>query len=519
MERCVRDTVEGDDPSMSENKNEKEPFYYTSMLNLRFNLVRANGGVLTAILILLLGSPTLYAQWSNPPSDEIVIRGGWLFDGINNTRRQNKGIVIREGKIVEIDAKLKGKALKATNVVDLSDSETILPGMIDLHAHYNFDLVDVGRVEEVVNNGIIFLANGVTSTWSAGEYYPERVLRQRDLIDSAKAIGPRLFASGPYFGGFRCEYSVKTAADNCSAWPNDITEEEMRAEVDKWAEQGVVSIKIKQATPGETKILIEQAHKHGMTTTGHLANYEWEYDVHPRDAILMGLDRLEHQITLGSGGPESADMEQMIDLILQYQVYYDANLQMYGGINLRKELGADMVWTNEAKYFTPYAQTLLEKRGDPPPESDVAEYAQRVLELNKLYEAGGENLLIVGTDEPVYTTLLPGFAFHRELLAMVHAGLPNITVLKAATINGANALGVADKLGSIEPGKLADLLVIKGNPFEDIKATRNIELVIKGGVIYYPEILLKSAEGMIGPQGPDDHDDWELHIEPLRPAK
>ena len=412
----------------------------------------------TAALILLLVFSTAYAQWSDPPSDEIVIRGGWLFDGISNTRRQNTGIVIRGGKIVEVDADLQGKVLTATSVVDLTDSETVLPGMIDLHAHYNFDLVDVGRVEEVVYNGIIFLANGVTSTWSAGEYYPERVLRQRDLVDSGKATGPRLFVSGPYFGGFRCEYSIKTAADDCSAWPNDITEEEIRAEVDKWAEQGVVSIKIKQATPGETKILIEQAHKHGMTTTGHLSNYEGEYDVHPRDAILMGLDRLEHQITLGSGGQESAEMEQMIDLILKHQVYYDANLQMYGGINLRKELGTDMVWTNEGKYFTPYAQALLEKRGDPPPESDVAEYAQRVLELNKLYESGGENLLIVGTDEPVYTTLLPGFAFHRELLAMVHAGLPNIAVLKAATINGANALGIGDKLGSIEPGKLADLL-------------------------------------------------------------
>ena len=97
---------------MSENKNEKEPFYYTSMLNLRFNLVRANGVVLMAILILLLVSSTLNAQWSNSPSDEIVIRGGWLFDGISNTRRQNTGIVIRGGKIVEIDADLQGNPLQ-----------------------------------------------------------------------------------------------------------------------------------------------------------------------------------------------------------------------------------------------------------------------------------------------------------------------------------------------------------------------------------------------------------------------
>ena len=470
----------------------------------------------TAALVLLGVSATANAQWSSPSADEVIIRGGWLFDGVSDARRHNSGIVIRDGRFVEIDADLPEGVLTAAMVIDLDESSTILPGLIDLHAHYNLDLVDDGRAEEVVYNGIIFLANGVTSTWSAGEYYPERVLERRNLVDAGEAIGPRFFASGPYFGAFRCEYSIKTAADDCPAWPNDITEEEIRAEVDKWTEQGVVSIKIKQATPGEASVLIDQAHKRGMTTTGHLANYEGKYDVHLRDAILMGIDRVEHQITLGSGGPQSAEMETMIELILEHQVYYDANLQMYGGINLRKELDPDMVWTDEAKYFTPYAQKLLEKRGPPPPESDAAEFAQRVLELKRLYESGGASLLIVGTDEPVYTSLLPGFAYHRELLAMVHAGLPTVTVLKAATINGAKALGVADKLGSVEPGKLADLCITRGNPLEDIKAARNVQLVIKAGEIYDPETLLQSAEGMIGPSGPDDHADWELRIEPLR---
>ncbi len=364
-------------------------------------------------ILLLLALPAV-AQWAQPSAEVVIVRGGWLFDGISDSRRPNTGLVIRDGKFAEVDADLQKQDLAAATVIELTDADTILPGMIDLHAHYNFNLVDAGRTEEVIYNGIIFLANGVTSTWSAGEYYPERVMEQRELVDSGQSAGPRLFVSGPYFGGFRCEYNIKTAADDCIGWPNDITEQEIRAEVDKWAEQGVISIKIKQATPDEAMILIDQAHKNGMTATGHLANYNVEWDVSTRDAILMGIDRVEHQMTLGSGGPGSADMPQIIDLILKHQVYYDANLQMYGGINLRNELGDAMIWTDEARFFTPYTQALLEQRGPPPPESDPAEFAQRVLELKSLHEAGGEHLLVVGTDEPVYTSLLPGFAFHRE---------------------------------------------------------------------------------------------------------
>ena len=455
-------------------------------------------------------------QWTDGQEGQLVIRGGWLFDSVSDERRPNAGIVIQDGRFVEVDADVRQKIFDTANVVDLAETDTISPGMIDLHAHYNLDLVDNGRVEEVVYNGIVFLANGVTSTWSAGEYYPERVIAQRDRIDAGESVGPRLFASGPYFGAFRCEYNIGTAADECVAWPNDITEEEIRREVDAWAEQGVVSIKIKQATPGEMKILIEQAHKHGMTTAAHLANYDWEYDVELRDAILMGLDRVEHQLTLGSGGEGSAEMPQMIDLMLTHGVYYDANLQMYGGINERRAHASQMLWTDEAKYFTPYARELLEKRGEPKPESDDAEFAQRVLELKSLFDAGGAHLLIVGTDEPVYTNLLSGFAYHRELLAMTYAGIPPAAVLKAATINGARALGVDGRLGSIEVGKLADFYVVRGNPLDDIKVARDIKLVVRDGIAYDPTELLRSAEGKIGPAGEHDHADWELEIRPLR---
>ena len=472
--------------------------------------------LLNKMMLIMFATQLVMAQRAEGQEGQLVIRGGWLFDSVSDKRRPNAGIVISGGKITAVDADVEQQVLRTANVIDLADNDTVLPGMIDLHAHYNLDLVDKGRVEEVVYNGIVFLANGVTSTWSAGEYYPERVQAQRDRIAAGESIGPRLFMSGPYFGAFRCEYNIGLASDECIGWPNDITEDEIRHEVDYWAEQGVISIKIKQATPGEMKILIEQAHKHGITTSAHLANYDWKYDVELRDAILMGLDRVEHQLTLGSGGPESAEMPEMIDLMLAHNVFYDANLQMYGGINERRTHAEEMLWTNEARFFTPYAQALLEKRGDPPPESDNEEFTQRVLELKSLFDAGGERLLVVGTDEPVYTSLLPGFAYHRELLAMTYAGIPPAAVLRAATINGARALGVDKQLGSIETSKLADLVVVRGNPLDDIKVARDIKLVVKEGAVYDPVKLLQSAEGKIGPVGPDDHADWELEIRPLQ---
>ena len=133
--------------------------------------------LITTGLCLLLTSAAVYAQWSEPSSDQIIVRGGWLFDGISDTRRHNTGIVIRDGKFAEVDADLQERVLASANVIDLTDEDTILPGMIDLHAHYNFNLVDVGRTEEVVYNGIIFLANGVTSSVrsaGAGSYVGER---------------------------------------------------------------------------------------------------------------------------------------------------------------------------------------------------------------------------------------------------------------------------------------------------------------------------------------------------------
>lgn len=470
----------------------------------------------SCVLTVLCLCPLLVsAQWSAAVENELWVTGGWLFSGNSDQREPNPGIHIRNGRIISVGGGSAASGSADRTIVELEPDWTILPGLIDLHAHYNYDLVDQGRVEEVHYTGIVFLANGVTSTWTAGEFMPERVLEHRKQIDAGQRTGPRIFNSGPYMGGFRCEYQVKTAADDCIGWPNDLSEAEIRQEVDYWADRGVRSIKIKQATPEEARVLIDQAQRRGMTTSGHLSNYEWNYDVDAREAIVMGLDRLEHNITLGNGGPRSSELDEMIDLLIKHQVYFDANLQMYGSINLRADL-PDMVWTDEGQYFTPYARELLQKRGPPPPESERAEFAQRLVELRKLYAAGGAPLLIIGTDEPVYTDMLAGFAYHRELMAMVYAGISAADVLKAATINGARALGIDEQLGTIEAGKLADLVIVRGNPLEDIKTARDVDTVIRNGEIFDAGELLSRAKDQIGPSGPEDHADWTLRVTPLR---
>ena len=128
--------------------------------------------IFIALIPLVNYAGETHAVETKAAQGSLVIRGGWLFDGVSDTRRRNSGIMIRDGKIVSVDGDIAPQDLTGANIIDLAESETILPGLIDLHAHYNANFVDRGRAEEVVHNGVIFLANGVTSTWSAGEFFP-----------------------------------------------------------------------------------------------------------------------------------------------------------------------------------------------------------------------------------------------------------------------------------------------------------------------------------------------------------
>ena len=122
--------------------------------------------------------------------------------------------------------------------------------------------------------------------------------------------------------------------------------------------------------------------------------------------------------------------------------------------------------------------------------------------IKRFFDKGGK--ITLGTDHPSVGEYIPGFSAHREMEALVSIGIPNAEVLKIATLNGAQALRKSDILGSIEIGKLADVFVVTGNPLKDIKNTRNVITVIKGGTVYDAKALLKSVEGTMGPKNEGD---------------
>jgi imidazolonepropionase-like amidohydrolase len=366
------------------------------------------------------------------------------------------------------------------------------------------------RRDEVVVQPVVYLANGVTSTFPAGEYNPEDMAALRERVDRGEQPGPRIYNSGPYFGSVRKGWN-----------PDKLPPDSIYAEVDYWVSRGVKGFKAKGIGPVQLRALIERAHQHGLTVTGHLGS-GYRGSVNPRDAILMGIDRVEHfmggdalpatrsayasLVDLDVGSPE---FHRIIQLYLKHHVYFDATLTAYGYAAKTDGDEAFVHWVDETKFLTPYMRSELKKR---PPER-VSEQFDRIYRvkpkaLEAFYDAGGKDLITLGTDHPSTGEYLPGFSAHREIFALARAGIPPAEVLKIATIHGARAIGMGDRLGTIETGKLADLFVVRGNPLEDIRNTRKVQLVMKGGVVYDPDALLKSVEGKLGPAGPADAAKW-----------
>jgi len=449
------------------------------------------------------------------PGDLIVV-GGLMWDGTGRGTVDNPGILVRDGAILAVGIEAPRDAA-GIDVVRLEAGQTVLPGLFDMHAHYAVDLLGDARVDETRVNPVIFLANGVTSTFPAGEVDPPVWDTAIALIESGELPGPRIHRSGAYFGSAR------------PGWRFDVmTEDSIRAEVDYWAARGVAGLKVKGILAPHLEPLIDQARTHGLTVTGHLDSGRGG-SVNPRTAIEWGMARIEHFLG-GDALPDTrsayASLEELdvedpetrrllleqIERFRANRVFFDATLTAYEYFgNQEPEVFED--FADERSFLTPYAREVTGERLPRTPNEQFARIYEVKHQTLKLFvDNGGDRWLTVGTDHPSWGQYLSGFSIHREMHAMTRAGVPNEVVLRAATINGARALRLDDRLGTIQEGKLADLVVVDGDPGVDITVTRDVLHVVKGGERYDPAALLDSVRGTLGPASEAEADWWRGNV-------
>jgi hypothetical protein len=334
----------------------------------------------------------------------------------------------------------------------------------------------------------------------------------RDRLSRGEVVGPRMWTAGPLIDA------------PGSIWPFAeivTSEDEIRAVVRRQAGQRVDYIKLYTGLdPALVTAAIDEAHRHGLKVIGHLGRTGWAAAARAGiDAVthtggsrpaweLLPFDRQQAFAGLYSPNPKPLLQQQVIEAVklldinapsvaslistlAEEQVEVNPNLVLYWA----SVYGSDpkMLERLEPQYADERLRQEWEGKPYPwSPPKDLQGPAIRAYAFDeqlvvKLHEAGV--LLTAGTDVSV-PWMVPGVSFHVDLQLLQAAGIPAADVLRIGTSNGALALGVSDRLGTIQEGKLADLVVLSDNPLADIANTRRIVSVMKGGEIYTPESLL-----------------------------
>ncbi len=428
----------------------------------------------------------------------IVIEGGTLIDGTGASALWGTRILIEDGRIQEIGQRGDLSIPAGARVIEAA-GKYIIPGLIDSHVHY--DMPWLHR---------LYLANGVTTVRDLGGSI-ERLVTLREEISVGNLMAPRMFISGmPINPG-----SVRAMNLNSS-----------REMAEKLVEAGVDGIKVTGYTTDELREIVEVAHANGLIVYGHTGPKRGNRGPGARLAIEAGLDGIEHAL----GILEDA-MDQAVPVPADYDPFDSSHIFRYWYGRMHTVVNSTTVgelvqlMVEEDVYFAPTLNNFMRnfvQRNTPEVESDPnlkyipedepdrfgrfteedRQEWRKTMELMKeatykFHEAGG--LLINGTDSP--GAALPGWSLHQEMELFVEAGLTPMEALLATTLNNAKVLGKEDELGTIEAGKYADLIILDADPLLDISNTQEIHLVIKGGLVLYPDVLLEENLEQFGARG------------------
>jgi hypothetical protein len=451
------------------------------------------------------------------PAGRIAITHLRIIDGTGAAPVEDATLLIDGAKIGAVLA--AGSPVPAGYRTLDGTGETALPGIVGMHNHMFYiarpNIDASGHFEDPLivpqmtfSAPRLYLANGVTTMRTTGSVEPYADLNVKAEIDSGRMIGPHMDVTGPYLEGpnspFIQMHQLRDAED-------------ARRTVAFWADQGVTSFKAyMNITRAELKAAIDEAHKRHLKITGHLCSVTYP------EAAALGIDDLEPGFFVntqldpgkqldkcpGTGGtptllamtPGSADANALIKLLVDHNVavtstlpVFEQSLALHAPLNPR----AMVVLTPQAKESYLYLRNLAATRGPTARGQAFAEAYKNDLGLERQFVAAG-GLLLAGPDPTGNGGVIPGFGDLRELELLVEAGFTPLEAVKIGTLNGATYLGLADRIGSIAPGKNADLFIVRGNPATKIADVENVILVFKDGVGYDSAKLLDSIKGRYG---------------------
>jgi cytosine/adenosine deaminase-related metal-dependent hydrolase len=420
---------------------------------------------------------------THTPSGDLIIRNARLFDPRDLTVTPATSVVVSGERIVRVGPDTDVKPTANAEVID-ANGRFLMPGLWDNHQHFSD------------NDGALDLANGVTSARDMAndtDTFLERVAR----FDAGTELGPRVLKAGIIDGTGEFAGPTKMRVD---------TADEAIQDVDWYADHGYVQIKIYSSVQPELVPLIaDHAHARGLRVSGHVPAF-----MSARQFVEGGADEIQHLnfIVLnflfpevketrnrdrfikvaehaGEFTPDKPEVRDFIDFLVRHHTVLDPTISVFEGLFCGDPSATTPGLEKIVPRFPPQVRrAMLSGALEIPPDKQAAyhEAFPAMLRLLKaLYDAGVT--IIPGTDA------LAGYTLHHELELYARAGIPSAEVLRMATWTPALVMGVDKDRGVIAPGKLADMILVDGDPTKDIRDINKITTVIKGGKVYDPAAI------------------------------
>jgi imidazolonepropionase-like amidohydrolase len=429
-----------------------------------------------------------------------------LVDGTGAPAGADQTLVVRGGVIEAVGPSITTPSPPGARVIDLT-GHTVFPGQVGLHEHTWFASIDAatGAITRLTpmntSAPLLYLGYGVTTAMTAGSALPYHELNLRRAVDAGDIPGPRFLIAGPYLTGPSRNPMLRSAT----------TADDVRRVITYWAEEGATWVKFHAATTRDLlKAGIDEAHARGLRVTGHLCAVTFT------EAAALGIDLLQHGLITNSeyvpgkvpdrcppGNQRvqadvdvtSAPVQESIRAIVAARAAVASTLGAYEAfIPGRAPLhaGALEALEPESRRNVVGLQAGLAQRDWALPPLMLT----AMMQWERAFVAAG-GLLGAGSD-PWGTGNLPGVGNLRNYELLIEAGFTPEQAVQIMTLNGARIVGEDRRLGSVAAGKIADLMVIQGDPVRSARDVYNVVTVFKDGVGYDAARLRKAAAGRVG---------------------